>query len=70
MPIYEFQCLKCRDQFEEIILSSSETESVQCPKCGCAKVTKLLSTGNIRADGIPKGSGGFKGAGAACKPGG
>ena len=37
-----------------------------CPKCQCEDVQKLMSAGCVRAQGIPTGSGGFKGP--ACKP--
>lgn len=65
MPIYEYCCCKCQHQFEEIILSKEEG-SPSCPKCKSEKVERLISTGNIRPKGIPKGSGGFKAP--ACAP--
>ncbi len=58
MPIFEFVCNRCQYQFEEIMFSSFE-QVPYCPQCGSDDVQKLISAGNIRANGIPKGQGGF-----------
>ncbi|MDR1111030.1 MAG: zinc ribbon domain-containing protein [Deltaproteobacteria bacterium] len=42
MPIYEFKCLDCGHDFEELVLSRSET--VTCPGCGEANCEKHLSS--------------------------
>jgi len=42
MPIYEYQCEKCRSVFE-IITFKGEEEAVQCSECGAAKVFRVLS---------------------------
>ncbi|MFW6324030.1 MAG: FmdB family zinc ribbon protein [Desulfovibrionales bacterium] len=65
MPIYEFQCTKCKNQFEEIILKNDDSRP-KCPSCGSTDVEKLLSPGNIRAKGIVKGKGGF--SAPSCPP--
>ena len=65
MPIYEYQCNDCCQIFETLVVSLKDYAPV-CPECGCDKVTKLMSAGSVRANGIPKGSGGFKPP--ACKP--
>ena len=46
MPLYEFQCSKCKSDFEELVLSSKPEAlaSVTCPECGSHKVTKKVST--------------------------
>ena len=41
MPIFEFACTSCDSVFEKLVHDSSE--AVSCPKCGSAKLTKLLS---------------------------
>jgi putative FmdB family regulatory protein len=69
MPIYEFMCAACQTEFEELVSSCTDTATA-CPSCKGSDVRKLISIGNIRAEGIPKGSGGFKGAPPACRPGG
>ena len=65
MPIYEYQCSACCHAFEVLMLRASEPDP-ECPECHCQKVTKLMSAGAVRPNGIPTGSGGFKGP--ACKP--
>ncbi|HON01028.1 MAG TPA: zinc ribbon domain-containing protein [Acidobacteriota bacterium] len=47
MPTYEFECLKCRHQFTEI-LSVSEYEKeakkgFRCPKCQSRRVEQRLA---------------------------
>ncbi len=47
MPIYEFECLKCKNIFT-LMLSFSEYEKeaeagVRCPKCQSKKVEQLVS---------------------------
>ncbi len=68
MPIFEFECKKCKHQFEELVLSSNES-APKCPKCQHKRVSKLISAASVRPNGIPTGSGGFQPP--ACKsPGG
>jgi putative FmdB family regulatory protein len=40
MPLYEFQCKKCKVVFEDLVPSSTETS--QCPKCP-GKGKRILS---------------------------
>ncbi len=49
MPIYEFECLKCKSQFEEVVLGG--VEDVRCPQCDSPQVKKLLSTGSFVTGG-------------------
>lgn len=42
MPIYEFECLRCHKEFEELILGSS-TGDLQCPSCEGKELKRLLS---------------------------
>ena len=44
MPIYEFVCKKCSNNFEELVLSSSQINEVTCPVCGSGQVKKKMST--------------------------
>jgi len=43
MPIYEFECDKCKKQFEVVTLSLSEKPNAVCPKCKSKKTHKLVS---------------------------
>ena len=40
MPMYEFQCKKCGESFEEL---ASTTETVPCPHCGSRETERLMS---------------------------
>ena len=41
MPIYEFRCRDCGNQFEQIIRASA---TPACPSCKSAELERLLST--------------------------
>lgn len=41
MPLYEFHCLNCDTQFEELVFS--QTELPPCPNCSSLKTEKLIS---------------------------
>ena len=43
MPIYEYECGKCKKQFEVITLSLSEKPNTVCPKCKSKITRKLVS---------------------------
>jgi putative FmdB family regulatory protein len=57
MPLYEFKCNKCEQEFDKI-LTIKEMESVKlaCPKCESGDVKKLISSGSIKI-----GLGGYQG---------
>lgn len=40
MPIYEYRCPSCGDQFEALVKLG---ETPECPSCGSAEPEKLLS---------------------------
>jgi putative FmdB family regulatory protein len=40
MPIYDFKCRSCGDQFEELVRGD---EAPACPACGAADAERLLS---------------------------
>ncbi len=59
MPIYEYICADCENEFEELVFSRDETPP--CPKCGSKNVTKLMSAGVVKTEGsIP--------TSAPCRP--
>jgi len=47
MPIYEFTCNVCGNEFEEI-LPSSNISTVTCNACGSSDIKKMLSSGSFR----------------------
>ena len=42
MPLYEFRCKKCDQQFEKIVFPGDK-EPIKCPRCGAPKPDRLLS---------------------------
>lgn len=54
MPIFNYQCLECKHEFEKIVIISQTGmgEPDQCPKCKSNLIEKLLSApAQIRMDG-------------------
>lgn len=41
MPIFEYLCGRCGEQFEALILRADD--KALCPKCGCDQARKLAS---------------------------
>ncbi len=66
MPIYEFQCGKCGEPFEELVRSSEAVKDIACPACGSPKVKKKMSAFSAQVSGGTR----SVGASAACAPGG
>lgn len=64
MPLYEFECPKCHEEFEELIRNTEAVKAVACPKCGHHKVKKKLSTFAPKMSGSVSASFG----GATCAP--
>ena len=44
MPLFEFECGSCQNEFEELVFSSNGTSDVTCPDCGGPDVKKKIST--------------------------
>jgi putative FmdB family regulatory protein len=44
MPIYEYECRKCKERFEVIQKVDEDNSEVRCPKCYEDKPQKVLST--------------------------
>jgi len=43
MPIYEYQCMGCEEQFQSLIMGKDDEENLLCPGCGGGKLKKLIS---------------------------
>ena len=43
MPIYEFSCETCSEDFETLVRSSDWEGEVECPSCGSEKIEKRWS---------------------------
>jgi putative FmdB family regulatory protein len=53
MPLYEFQCTDCKDDFEELVRSSAAVAEVKCPKCGGQHVRRKVSLFASKGGGSP-----------------
>ncbi|MBN2327532.1 MAG: zinc ribbon domain-containing protein [Candidatus Omnitrophica bacterium] len=47
MPIFEYACRDCGQNFEELVFS--QQDQVHCPQCDSASVQKQLSTFGVGA---------------------
>ena len=68
MPLYEFQCTDCKDEFEELVRSSMAVVEVKCPRCGGEHVKRKLSL--FASKGGGGSSFGAAPAAASCSTGG
>ena len=49
MPIYEFKCKKCNEEFEYLVFRSDDP--VSCPDCKEASVERLMSACSFKSSG-------------------
>ena len=61
MPIYLYQCQKCGERFEKLILPGRD-QLLECIKCGSASLSRLPT--RFRFSG--KGSEGMENTGSSC----
>jgi putative FmdB family regulatory protein len=50
MPIYEYQCHDCTEEFEHISIAKSDVPD-HCKLCGSTKINRVMSTGSFRFKG-------------------
>ena len=43
MPIYEYRCTRCGQEFSSLILKSSDEDEMRCKTCGAKDLSRLLS---------------------------
>jgi putative FmdB family regulatory protein len=63
MPIYEFHCNKCDQDFEYLILGSDKPE---CSSCSSRDVSKLMSACSYVSSGGGGGGGASSSASSSC----
>ncbi|MBN2225478.1 MAG: zinc ribbon domain-containing protein [Deltaproteobacteria bacterium] len=47
MPIFEFVCGGCGNEFEELVMSRAA--EVSCPKCASTQVNKMMSVCGVKS---------------------
>jgi len=50
MPIYEYECEKCRHRFEKLVLAGNDAPA-ECPECRSKKLRKLMSGAAFISEG-------------------
>lgn len=43
MPIYEYACRRCKEEFQTLILKAADEEALVCPTCGSRRLRRLIS---------------------------
>jgi putative FmdB family regulatory protein len=43
MPIYEYQCTSCSEEFQSLVMKKAEEQNLPCPRCGSKRKKKLIS---------------------------
>lgn len=67
MPLFEYDCSECGRPFEELVLSTANSQAITCPRCGSPQVKKKISRFASKVSG---GSSVFSTSSAACSTGG
>jgi putative FmdB family regulatory protein len=49
MPIYEYRCLDCNEEFEALIFGGDD--KVSCPHCNRDKLERLMSACGFKSSG-------------------
>lgn len=61
MPIYEYRCTECGEEFEKLVRSMTAEVEVVCPKCGSQHTEKKISlfgsSSSTSTAGVPAASG-------------
>jgi putative FmdB family regulatory protein len=47
MPIYEYRCNKCNEEFSELLLNPRQISKVRCRYCNSKDLTKLISSFSV-----------------------
>ncbi len=53
MPIFEYQCRKCKKNFEKLVFAG-EDRDIECPECKSRDVVKKMSATSFMGPSIGK----------------
>jgi putative FmdB family regulatory protein len=60
MPIYEYECRRCKERFEVLQKMNEDNSHLRCPQCQTDRPLRMLSlftSGSVRSsDSCPTGS--------------
>ena len=65
MPIYEYRCRGCQQDFERYV-ASPRAADVACPECQSGDVMRKLSVFGMKSDGPVASMAGMSGGGGCC----
>jgi putative FmdB family regulatory protein len=51
MPLYEFHCRTCGEDFEEFVFPSEPEDAIPCPSCGTDHPERRLSVFGVGTEG-------------------
>ena len=68
MPIYEFECSKCKNIFEVLFRSSAENVNEPCPACKSKRTRRLMSIFGGKIGNTSVGGGCSSCAATSCSP--
>jgi len=58
MPIFEYECQECEEEFEKLVFSSNAAFEILCPKCSSKNIKKKFSIFGMSGVGKNSGSSG------------
>ena len=65
MPLFEYKCEKCENNFETLVLSLDE--EISCPGCGSKNIEKLFSSFGFKSkNSIPISTSPTSSVGSGC----
>jgi putative FmdB family regulatory protein len=47
MPIYEYHCSDCGENFSALVFSQKDRDELACPKCQSRALDKLMSAASV-----------------------
>lgn len=68
MPIYEYECKKCRTEFEVLFRSGDKQDGVACPACSSRRTKRLLSAFSGKIGNTTGGAGCGSCTATSCGP--
>jgi len=48
VPIYEYRCLECGEDFEDLIRNKADEEALECPSCHSKNLLKQMSAFGVQ----------------------